>query len=71
MRRKGDAGRLWEDEDSGESEGQEIRKSQRESDETDMVKDCIAEIPAEHRRRALTQMGYPDTFAEAVDEEAA
>ena len=26
VRRKGDAGRLWKDEDLGESEGQEVRK---------------------------------------------
>ena len=36
-----------------------------------MVKECLAEIPAEHRRRAAEQMGYPDTFAEAVDDEVA
>jgi hypothetical protein len=37
----------------------------------DMVKECIAQIPADQRQRTLKQMSYPDTFVEEVDEEAA
>ena len=55
----------------GENEGQEWRNGQRKIDAKGMVKECLAEIPAEHRRRAAEQMGYPDTFEETVDEEVA
>ena len=50
VRRKGDAGHLLKDEDSGESEGQEVQRIKRQSDVMDMVKECIAQIPADQRR---------------------
>ena len=56
-RRRGDAGRLWKDEDSGENEGQDLRQSKRRGEEIDMVQECIAQIPVAQREMALRQMG--------------
>ena len=56
-RRRGDAGRLWKDEDSGENEGQDLRQSKRRGEEIDMVQECIAQLPVAQREMALRQMG--------------
>ena len=63
-KRKGDAGLLWMDEDSGESEGEEIRNSIQEDERFQIAKECARHMPASQRVAAMEQMGFSNTFAE-------